>query len=379
MAGVRRQVRKEEMADPRVLNDILTGIYLRLEALQSGSGVTGAIPNSAWDFGTFGGTPNSRGGSYLNGVATLQPASAVFPGGLTTGAQSIGGLKTWVAPTSATGAKMAQWYGSSVLRAYFNDYGALVLQVNDGGGSEVGYAAMGTPNGVPGILFGSASTDYRSDIRHRQGAGGGGFDFAYHTISSLPPTVWVSMRDSGQVYFNAASGTKAIRLVDGGILHFSTQDAELCNLKRSGTSTLKTDGAFVVGAGLTVATASTFTLGLQVGALLEANAGVQSNSPNIYKGTTGITAFATGGQASATALTSEVNFVTTCATNLDSVKLPIAALGKRIVVFNQGAATCDVFPITGSNMDGALNTAYNIAAGASREFYGRSATEWFSR
>jgi hypothetical protein len=98
------------------------------------------------------------------------------------------------------------------------------------------------------------------------------------------------------------------------------------------------------------------------------------------KGATAITAFATGGQASATALTSNLNFVTVCATNADSVKLPTGALGMIVTVFNLGAANCEVFPVSGGQIDAlGANAAYTINAGASRVFHGLSATQWHSK
>lgn len=58
-----------------------------------------------------------------------------------------------------------------------------------------------------------------------------------------------------------------------------------------------------------------------------------------------VTAFATGGQTSATALSSTKNFhrVTTSATAGDSVKLPAATVGQRHYVRNDGAAAMQVF------------------------------------
>src|SRR5579859_3813265 len=56
-----------------------------------------------------------------------------------------------------------------------------------------------------------------------------------------------------------------------------------------------------------------------------------------------VTAFAGGGQASATALTSANNRITTVATAGDSVKLPAATVGQRIVITNAGANPCQVF------------------------------------
>ena len=59
--------------------------------------------------------------------------------------------------------------------------------------------------------------------------------------------------------------------------------------------------------------------------------------------TDNLTAHAGGGQASALALTSELNRVTTVATANDSVALPASAAGLSIVVVNSGANPMQVF------------------------------------
>lgn len=56
-----------------------------------------------------------------------------------------------------------------------------------------------------------------------------------------------------------------------------------------------------------------------------------------------VTAFATGGQTSATALTGMINRISTCATAGDSVKLPASAAGLEITVINDGAAGAQIF------------------------------------
>src|ERR1700738_2686692 len=58
--------------------------------------------------------------------------------------------------------------------------------------------------------------------------------------------------------------------------------------------------------------------------------------------TDNITAFAGGGEASATAITSEIARVTTVATAGDSVKLPAAAPGLTIMVIHHGAKPMQV-------------------------------------
>lgn len=86
--------------------------------------------------------------------------------------------------------------------------------------------------------------------------------------------------------------------------------------------------------------------------------------------TNGITAFATGGQANAVLLTSTYNRVTTVGTAADSVKLPAALAGSRVVVFNKAAAnSLNVFPSTGDNINAlAANAAYALAATKGAEF-----------
>lgn len=89
-------------------------------------------------------------------------------------------------------------------------------------------------------------------------------------------------------------------------------------------------------------------------------------SLNLHKATNAITAFAGGGQASATALTSTINSITTCATAADSVKLPTATAGSIIQVSNLGAAYADVYPTSGDLIDAlAANTAIKCPVGGS--------------
>lgn len=84
---------------------------------------------------------------------------------------------------------------------------------------------------------------------------------------------------------------------------------------------------------------------------------------------TGVTAFATGGQANATPLTAAYTRVTTVATAGDSVRLPPAVLGMAMVVVNRGAASMNVFPATGQSINAlSANAALAVAAGAAAQF-----------
>lgn len=96
--------------------------------------------------------------------------------------------------------------------------------------------------------------------------------------------------------------------------------------------------------------------------------------------TNGITAFAGGGQASATALTSMVNRVTVVATAGDSVKLPAATAGLSLTVINADAAdSMNVFPNTGDAINAlSANAAYAVAANKTATFYCAVAGTWNS-
>lgn len=65
--------------------------------------------------------------------------------------------------------------------------------------------------------------------------------------------------------------------------------------------------------------------------------------------TTGITAKAGGGQATATVLTSTINVIGTCATIGDSVMLPPSIAGAVVVVANDGAASATVYGQLGTS------------------------------
>lgn len=93
--------------------------------------------------------------------------------------------------------------------------------------------------------------------------------------------------------------------------------------------------------------------------------------------TTGITAFAGGGQADATQLTYGFSEITTCATDADSVKLPVPVVGGKVTLLNDTAKIAAVFPSTGKTInDGAANASVNIAPGNEMVFEAITTTNW---
>ena len=83
-------------------------------------------------------------------------------------------------------------------------------------------------------------------------------------------------------------------------------------------------------------------------------------------------------QSTATALSKEINVVTTVNSST-GVRLPTAVAGYTIIVNNQGGNTLNVYPASGAAINSsATNTAYALGIGSSLLFYAVSATQWYT-
>jgi hypothetical protein len=83
----------------------------------------------------------------------------------------------------------------------------------------------------------------------------------------------------------------------------------------------------------------------------------------------GMTAFATGGQTSATQISSSHSVFSTVATLADSSKLPeVFLVGTKCLIKNDGAADMDVFPFLGDDLGAGTNTAVSVVAGTGALF-----------
>jgi len=85
---------------------------------------------------------------------------------------------------------------------------------------------------------------------------------------------------------------------------------------------------------------------------------------------TGITAKASGTQATAYQLTKSLNVIAVCATNNDSVALPTdRQVGDEIVVINDGAATAQVYGAGTDTIDGVATATGVVLTNAKRCSY----------
>jgi hypothetical protein len=99
----------------------------------------------------------------------------------------------------------------------------------------------------------------------------------------------------------------------------------------------------------------------------------------IYEPTTTAISAAGTNQATATALTSMYNVVTTVAAS-SGVRLPVPAQsGLRCTVVNRGANTLNIYPASGGAIDGAaVNAAFALQSNATIVFESSSGTQWFT-
>jgi hypothetical protein len=90
-----------------------------------------------------------------------------------------------------------------------------------------------------------------------------------------------------------------------------------------------------------------------------------------------LTAHAGGGQGSATLCPAVINRFTTVATAGDSGLLPSAKAGMQVTVTNAGAASMNVFPASGEQINNAAaNAAFALAAGKTANFTSAANGAW---
>lgn len=122
---------------------------------------------------------------------------------------------------------------------------------------------------------------------------------------------------------------------------------------------------------LTVTNAAAFSVG---GNLLASG---NLNVDGFVNGSTtsGITAVNPGGQGDG-ALTTEINEVSTVGAGDDAVTLPTAAIGRKVMIINNGANQLEIWPASGDDAGGGANTAITLAAGSNLHLVAYNVTNW---
>ena len=133
-------------------------------------------------------------------------------------------------------------------------------------------------------------------------------------------------------------------------------------------------GTVTIGAGLVFGSGT-----LSASGLVAANAPVFTASTRRTAGM-GLVASGTT-QATAMALSNDLNEVSTVSTGSNSVLLPDPGVGAELVVRNaQGSTALLVFPPVGQSIDiGSVNNPFSMGANSTKVFRKLSTTKWYSQ
>jgi len=196
------------------------------------------------------------------------------------------------------------------------------------------------------------------------------------------PTSGIGADGSGELSFIVdgleglridAAGTVSLRQVGGNFIGSNTNGPSISNVASTATVPvlIPNRSASTTGVGGTVG-----EVDIIVSSVSKINVSTTGADVTVASAT-GITAFAGGGQGSATALTEVFNDVTTVVTAGDSVLAPAVTLGKQLWVFNADAVDAmDLFPTSGDDLGAGVDTAISVAAGTGVMFMGIDGTTW---
>jgi hypothetical protein len=196
------------------------------------------------------------------------------------------------------------------------------------------------------------------------------------SIADLQTELGVSVTDNVDKLNTAAR----VRLIVGDLIASAINrldDKPLLNLRifNSGRS-----GGYEVGEGVLYDNGSGYALyrctTAHIGAWNGANFSLVGTSGNSSYAS-GITAFAGGGQASATVLSASKNRVDVVATSLDSVKFIPAVAGNGMIVVNNASNSMNVYPASGENYLGeGANAPIEVVGGQSLEVFCYTTGVW---
>lgn len=408
----------------------VVGTTLAVTGAASASNLSGTNTGDV-TIGAFGSSPDAKGASISGQVVTMQPADATHPGMVTTGTQTVAGDKTLtgLVTLNRSGANV----GVATLTNQIDSGYSTITATDEAGAYKGGWgysngtvtnadqrdklgwdAATGVDtiwsvNGVKKATFNSdgtlrldnsvalghtATPQYQADLGSTtantkiamfNNLPAAGSSLAGFGVQSADLRIHMDLTSSKISFRGTPSGASLMELSGAGVLNVVAAAGVTINSvvvpTISSTNNIS-NKAFTTGNSFsgspTVSGNVTLSGALTFSSTVAAQGTVTFSLKQVHLVQNSITAFATGGQASATALTGEHCFVTTCATAGDSVKLPVAVAGYRVVVFNAGAASCDVFPQSGSDAGAGTNTAVAVAAGTGKVFYAQTTTQWRS-
>lgn len=132
---------------------------------------------------------------------------------------------------------------------------------------------------------------------------------------------------------------------------------------------------------LTLTTWATTNTGVRITpttVAINATAGVTFGG-NVYRSIQSGVATAGTTQATATALTKDINVINTNTSSTQGVVLPTGTAGMEVILINATATSCNVYPASGASIDAsAANAAFSLPGPARIMFIATSATQWYT-
>lgn len=244
--------------------------------------------------------------------------------------------------------------GGSNGQIQYNNAGAFGGIASSGSGNVAltTSAALTTPSVAGGTLSGITAFGLRN-------AGTGAFDvtLAINQTLTAGRTLTVTIPDAATSLSLGGNLTTANTFATSGNFALTLTTTALTNV------TLPVTGTLATLAGSETFTNKTLT------------------TPQINAATVGVAATVTAGTNAQNqgALTSDINVVTTNASNPGGVTLPAGTTGRWVSVINKSANAINVYPATGASIDGlAANASVNLPVGAKLEFLAYATTTWVS-
>ena len=258
--------------------------------------------------------------------------------------------------------------------------------VANGGTGAVTLTGVLKGNGTSAISAATAGTDFvvagtvtvGKIILAAAAAGGASLQITAQTGTPSSPASGDVWNNAGVLKFYNGSTTKDIAFTDGNITGSAASVTNALTFNNGGSgdasgttfngSAAKTLSYNSIGAAPLASPTFTGTVVIPTGASI--------TLPNFSTSATVSAAGTT--QGTGTALTSDINIITTVGASA-GVVLPATTAGKRVVVVNKGANALTIYPATSSAIDAlSANVGVSLAVGGVLEFNGASTTQWYS-
>lgn len=177
------------------------------------------------------------------------------------------------------------------------------------------------------------------------------------------------------------SDTGVVKVGDGILTwaHLPVYDNQTTSAVESSRISDETGtGAIVLATSPTITTATLTTPTIATPIVTGGTFSSPAITTPVFTVANAIAASATQTQVAATAMTKDINRVTTVATAGDAVKLPAATAGAKITVINANVTNaCGVFPASGDAINAiAADGVYSLAATKVAQFYCAVAGTW---